>query len=228
MLLAIDTATHIASLALYDERGVLGEVTWRTRENHTSSLMPELVHLMELIGAQIADVSAIGVVTGPGSFTGLRIGLSVAKGLALSLNVPLIGVPTLDVSANIYAGESEMPVCAVIQAGRERYGVALYKNENGAQVRASEHMFGMPNEIAEQLQNVWNGTSPLRVIGEVNAPLRSGFETRFGAAVVWAGEALNVRRAGVLAELAWKRWQVGAVDDVQALAPYYIPTTSLA
>jgi tRNA threonylcarbamoyladenosine biosynthesis protein TsaB len=227
MLLAIDTATHIASLALYDERGVLGEATWRTRENHTSSLMPELVQLMGLIGAQIADLRAIGVVTGPGSFTGLRIGLSVAKGLAFSLNLPLIGVPTLDVSASIYSGGSDIPVCAVIQAGRERYGIALYENENGAQRRVSEYMFGTANEIADQLQHVWNGTA-LYVIGEVNAPLRTVFQTRFGGAIVWAGEALNVRRAGVLAELAWKRWQVGAVDDVQALAPYYIPTTSLA
>ena len=83
MLLAIDTATRTASVALFDERGVVGETTWHPRENHTRSLIPEVIRLLELCGGRIGEVNVVGAATGPGSFTGLRIGLSAAKGLAL-------------------------------------------------------------------------------------------------------------------------------------------------
>src|SRR5438128_99563 len=105
MLLALDTSTNAPSIALYDERGIVGETTWRTHENHTRSLMPEIVRLMELVGTDVSALKAIGVATGPGSFTGLRIGLSAAKGLAYSLNLALIGVPTLDISASVLVGQ---------------------------------------------------------------------------------------------------------------------------
>ncbi|MCI0476781.1 MAG: tRNA (adenosine(37)-N6)-threonylcarbamoyltransferase complex dimerization subunit type 1 TsaB, partial [Anaerolineales bacterium] len=81
MLLAIDTATRTASIALYDAAGVHAETTWRSRENHTVELMAQVVRLFELAHATKEDVQAIGVALGPGSFTGLRVGMSVAKGL---------------------------------------------------------------------------------------------------------------------------------------------------
>ena len=225
MLLAIDTATNVPSIALRDAQGILGETTWRTREHHTRSLMPEITRLMELLDTRAPQLEIIAVATGPGSFTGLRIGLSAAKGLAYSLNATLIGVPTLEITACAFADQT-LPVCAVMVAGRARYAAALYRFENGATLRASEYRFGTADALARAL----DADMPARFVlaGESDEVLRAQMQLHYGARAVLANPALNVRRAGFLAELAWRRAQAGQADDLQTLTPYYIPTAALA
>ncbi len=226
MLLALDTSTHTASLALYDERGIVGETTWRPRENHTRQLMPELVQLLGLVGSTAQDVRAIGVATGPGSFTGLRIGLSAAKGLAFSTNAALIGIPTLDVAASVYAAQP-LPVCAVMQAGRTRYGAAFYRTGAGRVERVGDYFFGTAEALAARLESDLDNSTVL-LTGELDMPLREVIAARWGKRISFSDAGMDVRRAGWLAALAWERWRAGQVDDLQTLAPYYIPTTSLA
>lgn len=226
MLLALDTSTNAPSIALHDERGIVGETTWRTHENHTRSLMPEIVRLMELVGTDVSALQAIGVATGPGSFTGLRIGLSAAKGLAYSLNVALIGVPTLDISASAVAVQGQ-PVCALLQAGRERYGAALFENSKGGTERVGDYFFGTGQELAVEARTRVNRDESLILVGEMSEVVREQFSIAFGDSIVIASEALNARRAGFLAALAWQRWRGGDADDLQTLAPYYIPTPSV-
>src|SRR3990172_5808575 len=103
MLLAIDTATQAASLALYDEDCVRAEVTWQSTGRHTSELMPRIVWMIEQASSAMSDLTGLAVSIGPGSFTGLRVGLAVAKGLALANDLPIVGVPTLDVIAQAHA-----------------------------------------------------------------------------------------------------------------------------
>ena len=85
MLLAIDTATRVPSLALYDGERVVAEETWRSANGHTVELVPGLVRVLERQRVSPAELKGIAVALGPGSFTGLRIGLGIAKGLALTL-----------------------------------------------------------------------------------------------------------------------------------------------
>lgn len=226
MLLALDTSTNLPSIALFDERGIVGETTWRTHENHTRSLMPQVVGLMDLVGTEVSALQAIGVATGPGSFTGLRIGLSAAKGLAYSLNVPLIGVPTLDISASA-AGVQGGRICALMQAGRERYGAALFETGADGVRRVGEYFFGTGQELAAEARTRVGKDEPLFLVGEMNEAVREQFSITFGNSLVLASEALNARRAGFLAALAWRRWRGGDTDDLQTLAPYYIPTPSV-
>lgn len=227
MLLALDTSTHTSSIALFNEHGVLGEVTWQSHENHTRSLMPEIVRLMELIGTNTGALRAIGVATGPGSFTGLRIGLSAAKGLAYSLNAALVGVPSLDVAASAFA-DQPLPVCAVLLAGRGRYGAALYENQDGSARRVTDYVFGAADALVELLQQDFGKYGSVLVTGELEMGIRQAFQNVKQPTVLVAHDGVNARRAGVLAALAWQRWQNGETDDIQALAPYYIPTASLA
>ena len=100
MILAIDTATETASVALARPDGeIVSELTWRAGRNHTMHLHPTLRHLMMLAAIEPKDLTGIVATRGPGSFTGIRIGLATAKGLAQGLNVPIVGVPTLAVAA---------------------------------------------------------------------------------------------------------------------------------
>lgn len=227
MLLAIDTSTHVSSIALFDAPGVVGEVTWHSHQNHTRSLMPEIVRLLELVGATPADLNAIGVATGPGSFTGLRIGLSAAKGFAYSLNAALIGVPTLDISASAFA-DQPLPTCAILQVGRGRYGAALYENRDGAAQRVTELAFGTANAIAAHLESVFQRPTNVLVTGELDETLSAALGSSPTHSFIFANAGVRVRRAGVLAALAWQRLAVGKTDDIQTLAPFYIPTASLA
>ncbi len=225
MLLAIDTATNVPGIALYAAQGILGETTWQTREHHTRSLMPEIARLLALLDTDSRQLQAIAVATGPGSFTGLRIGLSVAKGLAYSLNAALLGIPTLDVTASACALQS-LPVCAVLRAGRGRYGAALYHLNAGTPARVSEYLFGSAETLASQIAAAARGRFVLN--GEVDEAILTQLRVHAGERMVIAPRAFQLRRAGYLAELAWQRWQAGEHDTIESLAPYYIPTAALA
>jgi tRNA threonylcarbamoyladenosine biosynthesis protein TsaB len=158
-------------------------------------------------------VQAVGVALGPGSFTSLRVGLSLAKGLALSRQLPLIGIPTLDILAAAQPS-SRLPLVVVIQAGRGRLAVGWYKNsKNGWQAKVPARVMTVET-LADELK------SPVIVCGELTADERQKLAEK--ADVHLVSPAQSVRRPAVLAELAWARWQAGQVDDQAKLAPIYL------
>src|ERR1044071_9883455 len=99
MLLALDTSTAQMGLAIYDGSQIISEYAWRSALRHTVELAPAIFESLKRCGRTMEDIQALAVALGPGSFTSLRVGLSLAKGLALSRHVPLIGIPTLDILA---------------------------------------------------------------------------------------------------------------------------------
>lgn len=221
MLLAIDTATRNAGVALYSTEGIHAELSWRSRENHTVELMPQIVHVMELAKAEKKDLQAIGVALGPGSFTGLRVGMSVAKGLAFALKVPIIGIPTLDAIAHTHVSQTQ-PIYAILAAGRGRYSVARYAVQDGKAVRVGDCVLVNADGVTEFAAR--NNAKAI-FCGEVNAVLASMIAKCLGANAIIASPALNTRRVGFLAELAWARFKRGEADDVESLAPIYAATS---
>ena len=228
MLLAIDTATRVASLALYNGDGVVAEMTWRSRENHTVELTTQIVRVMELARVAKSDLKAIGVALGPGSFTGLRVGMSVAKGLAFGAHVPLLGIPTLDALAHAHTWES-LPIWALLAAGRGRYSVARYTARRGIAKRASDYALVDAAGLADLVCRDDNLPKSARAFfcGDVDAPLMQVLTERLGTRAVFASPAQNTRRAAFLAELAWTRYARGESDDTAALAPLYMPHESV-
>ena len=124
MLLAIDTSTDITSLALLRDGGGLTELTWRCQQNHSVELMPHLVELLDKDRADIQSIDGVIVARGPGSFNALRVGVSTAKGLAFSLNIPIVGVSTLEAEAYRHR-ETDLPICSLSNAGREEIAAAI-------------------------------------------------------------------------------------------------------
>lgn len=224
MLLAIDTATRLASIALYNADGVQEETTWHSRENHTVETMAQIVRLLELAHATKNDLEAIGVALGPGSFTGLRVGMSVAKGLAFGRQIPLLGVPTLDALAHAYAFQP-LPIWAMLAAGRGRLAVAPYVARRGTIRRVGALALVDALGLADLAAGAGEGAQrPARTLfcGEMDAGLRQVLRARFGTRAVLAAPAMNARRAAFLAELAWARFQRGESDDAASLAPIYV------
>src|SRR3990172_9448987 len=128
MHIAIDTSTDTASLALVRDSEIIAELTWRSEQNHSVQLLPNLAHLLNQTKHGLSSVSGIIVAKGPGGYNGLRVGLSTAKGLAFCLNVPMVGISTLEVEAYQHAG-MELPVCPIFNAGRGEIAAAIYEKK---------------------------------------------------------------------------------------------------
>lgn len=219
LLLAIDTATRCASLAVHDGARVRVELTWESPDHHTVELTPRIAGMLAQLDARVDDLAGIAVSLGPGSFTGLRVGVSVAKGLALSRNIKLVGVPTLDSVAQAMQ-DAHSPLVAVLAAGRGRLVAQRYE------WRTTDLVAQGPAWLttARDLGTDWREMT--RVCGELTAEERHELKKRLGARVELAAPAHSLRRAGYLAELGWTKLRAGQVSDPATLAPLYIQTPS--
>ncbi len=216
MLLAIDTSTAQVGLALYDGSQVLSEMTWTTHQHHTTELAPALSGLLKRCGVTMDMVSALGVAIGPGSFTSLRVGLSLVKGIALARHLPVVGIPTLDIIAAAQpVGKHASRLVTVIQAGRKRIAFGLYKSLKNEWQAQGQVRSGTVDELADEIE------SPTYVAGELSSEDRSRL-ARKRVNVLLASPVYCVRRPAILAELAWARWQKNEVDDAASLAPVYL------
>ncbi len=214
MLVAMDTATDRASLALHDGFQVRAEHTWEAPRRQTVELLPRLKAAMEQIGLSVEELSGVAVTLGPGSFTGLRIGMAVAKGLALARGLPLIGVPTLDVVAAAQ-GHDRRPLYAVLQAGRGRICAAIYRWQFGGWRVHREPYLTTWKKLASEISR------PTLFCGEIGcegAEILNGL----GELAVLLPAAARLRRAGFLAEMAWQRLKRDEVDDSATLTPIYL------
>ncbi len=214
MLIAIDTATDRASLALHDGFRLRVEHTWEAPRRHTVELTPRLADAMQRLGLRYDKLSGVAVTTGPGSFTGLRVGVSVAKGLAVAQRLPLVGVPTLDVVA-AGQGRDRRQLAAVVQAGRGRISVAMYRWQFGAWRGQEEPRLTTWASLVEEIAEP---TLFCGEVGEAGARLISDLGDR----AVLLPPPWRLRRAGFLAELAWKRLTQGDTDDPASLTPIYL------
>ena len=217
MLLAIDTATRMAGLALCDQVNglVLAEQTWRSANNHTVELMPRLVRLLEQQGLSPSELTGLVVSLGPGSFTGLRIGLGLAKGLALARRLPLAGVPTLDVVAQPHKGQ-RLPIWAILQAGRGRICTGHYVRRRGRWRRVGSYQLTTLEKLCSEVQ------ASALFCGEIDAGDAALIDQQLGRTATVTTPAASLRRAAYLAELGWERLVRGDSDDAATLSPIYL------
>ncbi len=217
MLLALDTATRTSGLALYDQaKGlILGEEVWRTAGNHTVELMPRVVRLMEQQGVSPSALDGIAVSLGPGSFTGLRVGLGVGKGLALAHRLPLVGIPTLAVTARPHMTQN-LPIWAVLQAGRGRISAANYVRRRARWHQQGPYYLSTWDKLCAEIE-------PASLLcGEIDAGDIDLIRDHLGLDVTIATPAASLRRASYLAEMGWERLARGDYDEASSLAPIYL------
>ncbi len=218
MLLAIDTSTDRIGIALYNGTSIFAEQTWRSKNYHTVELVPAIKDLLVKTQTKVSSLTGVGVALGPGSFTGLRIGLSAAKGIALGQNLPLAGIPSLEILA---AGQPGLrrPMLAFLQVGRGRYAYARYQYRDGGWQAASEVKVDDIRGLAATIQ------SPIYVVGEMDAEERQVLGRKWKTARL-ASPGFCLRRPAILAELAWAKIQAGQADDPATLTPIYVHTLS--
>ncbi len=226
MLLAIDTATTTASLAVYDldAARLLGETTWEARRRHTQDTLLVAQRLLAQVGKEPAQITAVAVATGPGSFTGVRIGISAAKGIGLGLLCPprAVGAPTLMAAAApwaaLAAAATPPPLTiACIQAGRGRYNWASFPAGELRRPTAAEHSAGDAGDFAAALAG---HTGPTWLVGEIAPDLRQAAAPLDHVHII--DDVSGWRRAGQLARLAADLLSAGTEDTLASLQPIYL------
>jgi tRNA threonylcarbamoyladenosine biosynthesis protein TsaB len=217
MLLAIDSATRKIGIALYDGVEVVHEAVWHSPSYHTVELTSAIEAAMERAGVGVEDLEAIGVAIGPGSYTGLRIGAAVAKGLSLARRLPLVGVFTFDILAAAQPVLENLQLAVVLEAGRGRLAIGWFKAKDNAWHPAGKPDLFTPMELSRKIRK------PTVICGELSEDVRKILRRKRKNAIV-VSPAHSLRRPAFLAELAWERWRAGEVDNPAEIAPFYLHT----
>jgi tRNA threonylcarbamoyladenosine biosynthesis protein TsaB len=221
MLLALDTATRQISLALHDGSTLIAESTWPSDNQHTVQLAPAILRLLEQCELVPKHLTAFAVTVGPGSFTGLRIGVAAAKGMAGAVGAPLVGVNTLDVAAAGHPSGQQNALVACAAAGRGRVVVRSFAwRRSEWKARSEMRLTDWPGLIASL-------DGPATITGDIDSAGLAALQESQAAGVplTIAPAGYRLRRAGILADLAWAQLRENPAPgafDAARVAPIYV------
>ncbi|MBM2812342.1 MAG: peptidase glycoprotease [Chloroflexi bacterium] len=222
VILAIDTSGATASVAVYSQR-VLAELAWHSGRSHSAQTLPAIDAVLRLANVDKRQVSAIAVASGPGSYSGLRVGASTAMAMAMALEISAVQVPTLDVIAwsqcSTSGGDQRTdirPIRAAIDVGRGHYASARFRR--GASQLERETRIESAG-LGELLELATAERSVLAV--DLDPASRERADQNYGARLNLVSPAAGLRRAGFLAELAAHRIGRGELAPSAILEPIY-------
>lgn len=216
VLLAVETATMCGSVALVAADRCIGEYTLQTQQTHSQRLLSGMDHLLGDAGLDWDAIDGIVVSLGPGSFTGLRIGLSTAKGLVLATGKPLIGVATLDGLAAQLPHAPQL-LCPVLDARKKEVYAALYRNDDrGGCHRVSDYLVIDPRTLCDRIDE------PVLLVGDGVEVYEEVFTGSLGPRAVLDPAGAIFPRASVIGRLGQARWQAGDFLEPAAATPIYI------
>ena len=220
MYLIIDTSTRHGAVGLWHDDRLARAMAWHARHNHTAELMPAIEAILGQEGLSVSDLQGVAVATGPGGFSALRAGLSVAKGLALGLALPLAGVSSLEASAYPYR-DLGYPICALLEAGRDLVAWARFQQSVEGWHRRTQDRI----TPAETLLSA-RGRHTL-FCGEGVAAYGRRLAEAMGARAHLAQEPNPLARLMGVATLGALRLAAGDHDSLASLQPHYLRAPSI-
>ncbi len=218
IILSIDSSTPVAGIAVSDGMQLLGEITLNTKNTHSEKLMPLVKHLLDELGLSVNNLDAIAVTQGPGSFTGLRIGMATAKGLAQGAGKKLIAVPTLDCLAQNLLHYPGI-ICPIMNAQKKQVYTAIYRSGREKLERLSDYQAIAVEQLAAQLKEL---NEDIWFVGDGTAAFADVFRELLGDACRFADGHNILPRAGALAMLAAERAEQEQFDDLYQAELIYI------
>jgi len=218
VILALDTSDGQASVALCRDGLTMAEWSWDTAGNHSRHLHLAVQQMLALLSVSVRDVTALIVAKGPGSFSGLRVGVSFAKGLAMALDVPLAGISTLDAIAFQASAGSES-VWATMPAGRSQVYTGRFEGQGVTWRRGGEYMMVSEEEMVAVSADGGLLAGPAAHAIAARAAL-------LGKPRDMVPQAWQLRRAAFLAELGKQYFDRGGVDEASTLEPLYLRRSS--
>lgn len=214
-ILALDTATQSCSAAVTDEGSLSAELTLVKRQTHSKHLM-ELIHsVLVIAGFGVADLDGLAVTIGPGSFTGLRIGISTIKGLAHALDKPAVGISSLEALA-WQCTKTPYLICPLLDARKgEVYG-ATYHFDQDRLIQKSGERAMSPEAVSGDIDE------PCVFIGSGAQLYRQSIAAALGSLAHFVPEDQNIIRASSVAFLSMARFEANDADESASLVPHYI------
>ena len=217
LLLAFETSAKAASVALFDDRKLLGESYQNTGLTHSQTLMVMAEDLLKQCGKTAADVTHTAVAAGPGSFTGVRIGVAAAKGFAWGKELPCYGVSTLEAMA-LSLGIHDGFVCPVMDARRSQvYNALFYVNQGQLQRRSEDRAIAL-SDLAEELKSL---DGPIYLVGDGSNLTFSTLQEKIPKLVLPPELRMHQRAVGV-GLLALEKIAAGDPGDAAAMMPNYL------
>ncbi len=220
MYLIIDTATRDLGVALMDGAETAGQFHWRTRQNHTKELVPAIRHLLGKAELGLSDLEGIVVSLGPGGFSGLRVGMTTAKGLAVGTGAPLVAVPTLDAAAYPMMGLGA-PVCALMPAGRGEVAAAMYGTSGSEMEKTVDEHLTTIEDLADSVREATIFCGPMT--DEMESELRE----RLGEEGLVPRGVGRASRVVAMGQIGIRKIGGGEADDPVTLQPLYIRRPSI-
>ena len=216
-ILALETSAKAVSAAVSEDGKILASGYQDTGLTHSRTLMPIVEHILKNTGLTMADMDAVAVAAGPGSFTGIRIGVAAAKGLAFGADKPSIGVSTLAAMARGVAFSDGLVICAM-DARRNQIYNALFEAKDGQLTRLTDDRAIALADLAEELRT---DPRPMTVVGD-GAKLCHTFLTEAGISCRMAPPHLVMQNATGVALEAESTAAAGKTVSAQALEPVYL------
>lgn len=221
IILSIETATMLGGVALlHTEEGLIAERRMNVKSTHSERLMPEMKDMIELAGLSVADLGAVAVSIGPGAFTGLRIGLATAKGLAMSQGLKLAPVPTLEAMAFCLPGMGA-PVCTMLDARKGEVYAALYDTSSGMPRELIAPSALKAHVFAERIKENPNKHDKVLFMGQGALVYQDDIASVLGEAASIAPAHLMVPSPSAVASLGAVILKRGGLPDPVGLAPMY-------
>lgn len=214
-ILALDTATSSCSVAVTDDGSLSAELTLRKNQTHSKHLMEMLDSVLAIAGFGVGDLDGFAVTIGPGSFTGLRIGISTIKGLAFAVDKPVVGISSLETLAWQCADRSNL-ICPLLDARKAEVYCATYRFDKDDLVQQT------PARAVEPEVAVREITEPCVFIGSGAQLYRQKIKKVLGGMAHFGPPGQDIIRASSVAFLSMKRFKVHDTDGVADLIPHYI------
>jgi tRNA threonylcarbamoyladenosine biosynthesis protein TsaB len=215
-ILAIDTSSKSASLAILENESLLSEIIVNAEIHHSKVLMPALDDICRMIGITVQEMDLFVCTTGPGSFTGLRIGLSTVKGLALATGKPIVGVSTLEALA-CNASLSSLVICPMLDAKKNQVYAALYKKGKLDSLQCLRR--DMLSNLPDFLEGI---TEETLFLGDGAIRYRKEIEDVLLNNCNFADPFQDYIRGSVAGFLGYHKFMAGQMDDVLSLTPHYL------
>ncbi len=217
-ILAIDTSTPTGSVAVVDDDHLLAEINSGMARTHARQVLPMVDMALKLSASELADVGLLAVVKGPGTFTGLRIGAAVVKGLASVCGKPIAGVSALEALA-WQAGLKDFLVCSLIDARRGDVYAALYTCSDGRLSQVFPETVAPPDQVLAAI------TAPCLLVGSGALVYRELIRARLGRHAHFAPAGQHTIHASTVARLGFLALHEGRVDNAASLTPTYLRKT---
>jgi len=219
-LLALETTTDICSIAVAEDERLLGEYNFAHAMDLSRRLMPNVVSLLRDSGLEVKDLQGIGVSLGPGSFTGLRIGVATAKTLAQTLGTPIVGVVTLDLLAHQFDYLPDALVLPLIKVRKGEVYYAFYRANQGTIERISDYESGPVPDVCQSA--IGNPQSEMIIVGDAARDSFRALREALGERATLAPDWLSYPKASILAKLTHDMILREETADPISLVPFYI------